>query len=739
VTDRLGGVTTYVYDADGMLDQIMDAEGQITAYTYNARHEKTVETYPDHTPGTSPGDAGYGQIQFAYDPAGRLQWKTDQLGDTVTFAYDMANRLLQRDYRLKANSPSGPIADSDSFTYDPAGRMLTATSGRYSNTVAQTYDPLGRLETESLTIAGQTYTTTRAYDPRSQLAQLTYPDGTQVDRAYTARGQLSTVSYAGNVVDTRTYDPGGRLSTSGYGNGVMTTWTYRDDGSTKRDNMLDTIATAHPAGVTDTVGDYSYTWDANKNKTSEAITGVMSPYGFNSAAGQQPAAYDADDRLVAWNRNDGNLDQAWTLTPVGDWDLFTEEAVTQDRSHGPAHEITGVTIDTNSYSVQHDVKGNVTFIPAILRGAAVTDDMTLNWHFDNRLASADTDNGGTADVTFGYDALGRRVRKTAATMDTVFVQAGQQVIADYTAGAAPTSPREKYVYASFIDEPILKDGTLASGTGIVYYHRNQQYSVTALTDAAGSVIERYAYDPHGALTILDGSGTPLATQQSPVSNRTTYTGRELDIETHLYHFRARLYSPTLGRFLTRDPLEYVDGLSLYRAYFVPGGMDSLGLSCKQTKVVQDGDDKAPCDGKLDRNTEKMYHLCMLICKSIPIKDPTSLKAQCKKQCKRFGPKGSPLRDLCDWGCKQMDEIVDLPGAKELLCDKTCCSGKLPKGLPGDECLKEFFNSKGELKPRRKGFKSCERCCRDTYKGIDAKSLRHLSLCIRRCNMQSGGF
>ena len=40
-------------------------------------------------------------------------------------------------------------------------------------------------------------------------------------------------------------------------------------------------------------------------------------------------------------------------------------------------------------------------------------------------------------------------------------------------GAAPISPTEKYVYASYIREPVVKDGT----GGTVYYHRNSQYSV----------------------------------------------------------------------------------------------------------------------------------------------------------------------------------------------------------------------------------------------------------------------
>ena len=52
------------------------------------------------------------------------------------------------------------LSDADSFTYDASSRMLTAVSGRYSNTVTHTYDTAGRKATESLTISGQTYTAT---------------------------------------------------------------------------------------------------------------------------------------------------------------------------------------------------------------------------------------------------------------------------------------------------------------------------------------------------------------------------------------------------------------------------------------------------------------------------------------------------------------------------------------------------------------------------------------------------
>ena len=58
--------------------------------------------------------------------------------------------------------------------------------------------------------------------------------------------------------------------------------------------------------------------------------------------------------------------------------------------------------------------------------------------------------------------------------------------------------------------------------------------------------------------------------------KATFTGYIADNETGLLHARARQYSPTLGRFVSRDPIGYVSGTSLYRAYFVPGRLDPNG-------------------------------------------------------------------------------------------------------------------------------------------------------------------
>ena len=342
------------------------------------------------------------------------------------------------------------------------------------------------------------------------------------------------------------------MTSSGYNNGVSESRSYNND---------NTLASISYSGAA--IGTYSYTWDVNKNKTAESITGVMSGYGFSVGAN----GYDAEDRLVNWDRSDANLDQAWDLSPVGDWDSFTENASVQNRTHGPTHEILTVATQT----VQHDPKGNMTLIPAVLRGGGVP--LTMKWDFDNKLRAADTNNDGIDDVFYKWDALGRRIGRDDGTDDVVYFQVGQQTVADYQAGTAASSPTYTYVYGSYIDEMVLR--TDASSNEL-YYHRNGQYSITALTDATGTIAERYAYDAYGELTVTDGSSTVLS--NSAYGNRYTYTGREWDGELGLYHYRARMYDPVAGRFTSRDPMGYVDGASLYYGYFAVAFTDPMGMS-----------------------------------------------------------------------------------------------------------------------------------------------------------------
>jgi RHS repeat-associated protein len=260
--------------------------------------------------------------------------------------------------------------------------------------------------------------------------------------------------------------------------------------------------------------------------------------------------------------------------------------VSQTRTHAAAHELTGLTIGGTTSPLGYDPKGNLLSRPAALASPA----LGLVWDFDNRLRGADT-NGTPAsqEVSFEYDALGRRVARSETGSSIVYVHAGQQVIADYARGAAAAAPSFRYVYGSYVDEPLLRHagtGTTlpTSGTAALYYHRNQQYSIVGLSDAAGALVERYAYTAYGELTILAPDRTLRAT--SSFENRYTYTGREWDAGLSLYYFRARWLEPKAGRFIGRDPLGYVDGMGLYGAYFAVWGVDPTGYTickCRETK------------------------------------------------------------------------------------------------------------------------------------------------------------
>jgi len=77
-------------------------------------------------------------------------------------------------------------------------------------------------------------------------------------------------------------------------------------------------------------------------------------------------------------------------------------------------------------------------------------------------------------------------------------------------------------------------------------------NVIALTDSAGNTIETYAYDVYGR-----------ADKTSNVGNPYFFTARRFDTETGLYYYRARYYSPIIGRFLQVDAIGYQDGMNLY--------------------------------------------------------------------------------------------------------------------------------------------------------------------------------
>ena len=177
----------------------------------------------------------------------------------------------------------------------------------------------------------------------------------------------------------------------------------------------------------------------------------------------------------------------------------------------------------------------------------LTGDGTWSFAYDaeNKMTSA-TKSGTTA--TYAYDPLLRRQGKTVNAVTTTFLLDGAEEIGEYDGAGAML---RRYVPSNGTDRPIAMIEGTGGGTVRKWFHRNRLGSTIAMSDGAGLVSEGpITYDPFG--NSASTGGVPFK-----------YTGRRLDPETGLYYYRARYYSPALGRFLQTDPIGTCDNMNLY--------------------------------------------------------------------------------------------------------------------------------------------------------------------------------
>jgi RHS repeat-associated protein len=185
-------------------------------------------------------------------------------------------------------------------------------------------------------------------------------------------------------------------------------------------------------------------------------------------------------------------------------------------------------------------------------GNSLTDAVgrSYTWDFENHLTGVTLPGtGGT--VSFEYDPFGRRIQKAftenGTTTTTNYVYDGDNIVETVDQNSNELA---KYAQGLGIDEPLAQS---AIGT-VSYYEQDGLGSVTSLTNSSGAIAQSYTYDSFGNLTASSGT----------VSNPFQFTGREFDPETGLYYNRARYYDPTVGRFLTEDPIGFGGGsVNLY--------------------------------------------------------------------------------------------------------------------------------------------------------------------------------
>jgi RHS repeat-associated protein len=265
-------------------------------------------------------------------------------------------------------------------------------------------------------------------------------------------------------------------------------------------------------------------------------------------------------------------------------------------TYNPAGQIASRTMSNTAYayapaagatSYVNNGKNQVTSVG----GSAVTYDARQNiasapmgtYAYDglNQMTSA-TASGATTN--FGYDPAGRMVQMGA----TRLLHDGARPMAEYDASG---NVLRRYVPGLAMDETV----SAYEGAGLTdrrWLLADERLSVAAYTNGTGGVLSHNTYDEYGQ----PGTGNGGLFQ---------YTGQMWLPQAQIYHYKARTYTPHLGRFTQTDRLRYGDGMNIY-AYVGADPLnwtDALGLARVCVKPTGSGISKCVhVDGNGDGNT-----------------------------------------------------------------------------------------------------------------------------------------
>lgn len=99
----------------------------------------------------------------------------------------------------------------------------------------------------------------------------------------------------------------------------------------------------------------------------------------------------------------------------------------------------------------------------------------------------------------------------------------------------------------------------ATVTKTRYFHADHLGSLTAVTDAAGAVIERLSYDAWGKRRHPKSGGDDTCSNLGGESSEHGFTLHEHLDNVDLVHMNGRIYDPLIGRFLSADPNVFYPG------------------------------------------------------------------------------------------------------------------------------------------------------------------------------------
>ena len=298
------------------------------------------------------------------------------------------------------------------------------------------------------------------------------------------------------------------------------------------------------------------------------------------------AAYGSLNRLTGFRRgtlsasgsNGTTLDTVTTASATNSWSL---DALGNSTNTGGTSRTFNSKNQFASYggssTITYDHDGNMT-----------TDQAGNQYSYDawNRLVFVNLPSQSTNEA-YTYNANNQRPGLSVcngAVTTSYYSTNWQDLEDDIISGSATT--KNTYLWSiSYIDDLVARDSTVNGGTATrIYAQQDANHDITSLTNSSGTVLERFAYDPYGARTVLTASWSATSDSYNWMYG---FQGGRLDPLTGLVNFRNRDLNPATGTWMEQDPAGYVGSLDLYALELDSpiANLDPLGLYLHGSEIV----------------------------------------------------------------------------------------------------------------------------------------------------------